>query len=45
MHAWEAIRKTLDIIESRIDEDIPIEELANAAALSLFYYQRLLQGL
>ena len=41
MHAWEAIQKTLEIIENRIDEDIPIEELADAAALSLFYYQRL----
>ena len=41
MHAWEAIAKTLEIIEERIDEDIPIEELAETAALSLFYYQRL----
>jgi len=41
MHAWEAIQKTLDIIEIRIGEDISTEELANEAALSIFYYQRL----
>ena len=31
----------MEIIETRIDEEIPILELANAAALSPFYYQRL----
>jgi AraC family transcriptional regulator len=41
LHAWEAVQKTLDIIESRIDEEISIEELAGFAALSPFYYQRL----
>lgn len=41
MHAWEAIQKTLDYIEEHIGEDIKIEELAETAALSLFYYQRL----
>ena len=41
MHAWEAIQKTLDRIEAHIGEDIPVEELAETAALSLFYYQRL----
>jgi len=45
MHAWEAIQKTLDIIEKRIGEDISTEELANEAALSLFYYQRLFSRL
>ena len=45
MHAWEAIQKTLDIIEQRINDDIQIEELADAAALSLFYYQRLFSRL
>ena len=41
MHAWEAIQKTLNHIEERIGEDIQIEGLAEIAALSLFYYQRL----
>jgi len=41
MHAWEAIQKTLNYIEERIGEDIQIEELAQVASLSLFYYQRL----
>ena len=41
MHAWESIQKTLEIIEARIHDDISIEELADIAALSLFYYQRL----
>jgi len=45
MHAWEAIQKTLDIIEGRIGEEISIEELADTAALSLFYYQRLFSRL
>lgn len=41
MHAWEAIQKTLNHIEEHISEEIQIEELAEIAALSLFYYQRL----
>lgn len=41
MHAWEAIQKTLDHIEEHIGAEIQIEELAEIAALSLFYYQRL----
>ncbi len=41
MHAWEAIQKTLNHIEEHICEEIEIEELAEIAALSLFYYQRL----
>ncbi|NLL75879.1 MAG: AraC family transcriptional regulator [Clostridiales bacterium] len=41
MHAWKAIQKTLDHIEEHIGEEIQIEELAEIAALSLFYYQRL----
>ena len=45
MHAWEAIQKTLEIIEVRINEDISTEELADAAALSFFYYQRLFSRL
>ena len=45
MHAWEAIQKTLDYIEEHITEDIEIEELADTASLSLFYYQRLFSRL
>jgi AraC family transcriptional regulator len=41
MHAWESIQKTLEVIEQRIGEELSTEELANEAALSLFYYQRL----
>ena len=41
MHAWEAIQKTLNHIEENIGEEIQIEELAEIAALSLFYFQRL----
>jgi AraC family transcriptional regulator len=41
MHAWEAIQKTLDHIEEHLGEEIHIEELAETAALSVFYYQRL----
>lgn len=45
MHAWEAIQKTLNHIEEHIGEKIQIEELAEIAALSLFYYQRLFSRL
>lgn len=45
MHAWEAIQKTLDYIEEHIGEEIQIEELAEIAALSVFYYQRLFSRL
>lgn len=41
MHAWEAIQRTLNHIETRIGAEISIEELAQIAALSPFYYQRL----
>lgn len=41
MHAWEQIQKTVDYIEVHLDEDISIEELANFATISPFYYQRL----
>lgn len=45
MHAWEAIQKTLDYIEEHIGEEINIEDLAETAALSTFYYQRLFSRL
>ena len=41
MHAWQTVQKTLTHIEDHIGEELPIEELAGIAALSLFYYQRL----
>jgi AraC family transcriptional regulator len=41
MYAWEAIQKTLNHIEEHLSEEIHIEELAETAVLSLFYYQRL----
>lgn len=41
MHAWEAIQTTLDYIETHMDEALEIEALAEQAALSPFYYQRL----
>jgi AraC family transcriptional regulator len=45
MHAWEAIQKTLDYIETNISEEFDIEQLAKEASLSLFYYQRLFSRL
>lgn len=45
MHAWEAIQKTLDYIETHIGEDVDIGVLAETAALSVFYYQRLFSRL
>ena len=41
MHAWEQIQQTLDYIENHLGGDIRMEQLANMASLSLFYYQRL----
>ena len=41
MHAWEAIQKTLNHIEDHIGDEIEMSELAEIAALSVFYYQRL----
>ncbi|GLC79029.1 AraC family transcriptional regulator [Lacrimispora brassicae] len=41
MHAWEAIQKTLNHIEEHLSEEIHMEELAETAVLSQFYYQRL----
>jgi len=45
MHAWEAIQKTLDYMENHIGEDLRIEQLAEMASLSEFYYQRLFSRL
>ena len=45
MHAWETIERSLDFIEEHLEEDIKIEALADAAALSPFYFQRLFKRL
>ena len=41
MYAWEAIQSSIDYIETHLKEDIKIEDLAQHAHLSLYYYQRL----
>lgn len=45
MHAWEQIQKTIVYIEEHLDEELKTESLANMAALSPFYYQRLFSRL
>lgn len=45
MHAWESIQVTIEYIENHIDEEIKVEQLANIALLSPFYYQRLFHRL
>lgn len=45
MHAWEQIQKTVDYIEEHLSEELNIEALAEIAALSPFYYQRLFSRL
>lgn len=37
MHAWESIQQVVDHIERHLTEDLPIEELAKIAALSLLF--------
>ena len=41
IHAWESIQKAVDFIEENLEDEITIKELANIAALSPFYFQRL----
>ena len=41
MHAWESIQKAVDYIEENISQKMTPEELADVAALSPFYFQRL----
>lgn len=45
MHAWEQIQKTVDYIEEHLGDELNIEALAEIAALSPFYYQRLFSRL
>lgn len=41
MHAWEAIQNSLNYIEDHLSENIKMDTLANVAALSPYYFQRL----
>lgn len=45
MHAWESIQSAIDYMEEHLNEDLQIETLANVAALSPFYFQRLFSRL
>lgn len=45
MHAWEQIQKTVDYIEKHLSEEIKIEDMAQLACLSPFYFQRLFRRL
>ena len=45
MHAWEQIQLTVDYIEDHLDEKLEVEHLAEIAALSPFYFQRLFSRL
>lgn len=45
MHAWEAIQKALNYIETNISKDLDMEQLAKESSLSLFYFQRLFSRL
>lgn len=45
MKAWESIQDSLKFIEENLPETIKIEELANKAHLSPFYFQRLFSRL
>jgi len=41
MHAWESIQKAVNYIEENISDEIRLEELADVANLSYFYFHRL----
>ena len=45
MYAWEGIQSALDYIEGHLNEEIPAETLAEKAALSPFYFQKLFSRL
>ncbi|MEA5015510.1 MAG: AraC family transcriptional regulator [Candidatus Limiplasma sp.] len=45
MHAWEQIQITVDYIEDHLAEEMKIENLAQLASLSQFYFQRLFSRL
>ena len=41
MYAWEQIQQTVDYIDKHLGEELAIDNLAEMASLSPFYYQRL----
>jgi AraC family transcriptional regulator len=45
MTAWESVQETLKWIEEHLEEEIQIDQLAQSAHLSVFYYQRLFNRL
>ncbi|CFX13551.1 Transcription regulator HTH, AraC-type [Syntrophomonas zehnderi OL-4] len=45
MHAWEAIQKSVDYIETHTTEEISTEQLADMVGLSPYYFQRLFKRL
>lgn len=45
MHAWESIQLTINYIEEHLEDEVDIAYLADMAALSPFYYQRLFKRL
>lgn len=45
MEAWESIEKTIDYIEENMEHELNVEELANIANLSPFYFQKLFKRL
>lgn len=45
MCSWEQIQITIDFIEEHLNEEMRVEELAEMASLSAFYYQRLFSRL
>lgn len=46
MRGWiEGMQESIDFIEGNLTEDLEIEEIAGKAALSPFYYQRILCSL
>ena len=45
MYAWESIQKTVDYIEVNFNDEIKLEDLAQMAHLSYFYFHRLFSRL
>jgi len=45
MHAWESIQRVIDHIEANLDKEMEINQLAETAYLSSFYFQRLFSRL
>jgi len=45
MYAWESVQKTVDYIEGNLGEEIKLDDLAQMAHLSYFYFHRLFSRL